>query len=58
LAQPIEQGFAHAVRRGAQARLQGYWQLGTAPFAADDANLASASMLFLGNGFGGKAIER
>ena len=42
LAQPVEQGFAHAVGRGAQARALGHGQAGALPGTADDADLARA----------------
>ncbi len=40
LPQPVEQGFAHAVGRGAQAGALGHAELGAPPLAADDAHLA------------------
>ena len=39
LTQPIEQGFAHPVGRGAQARFVQHLQSGTPPLPADDADL-------------------
>eukprot|EP01034_Spumella_vulgaris_P034506 gene34506-42553_t len=42
LAQPVEEGFAHAVGRGAQAGALGHGQAGALPSPADDAHFARA----------------
>ena len=39
LAQPVEEGFTHPVRRGAQIDIAWQGQLAALPLAANDANL-------------------